>query len=72
MFGQFFFLTLFVQDVLGYSPLRAGIAFLPITAAIVLTSQFMRRVAAKDRAKRLMTAGACWPRSGSTGSPRCR
>src|SRR5215211_5303080 len=29
LFGQFFFLTLFVQDVLGYSPLRAGIAFLP-------------------------------------------
>ena len=42
MFGQFFFLTLFVQDVLGYSPLRAGLAFL-LTAAIVLTSQFAAR-----------------------------
>jgi len=29
LFGMFFFLTLFVQDVLGYSPLRAGFAFLP-------------------------------------------
>ena len=29
MFGMFFFLTLFVQDVLGYSPLRAGLSFLP-------------------------------------------
>ena len=58
MFGQFFFLTLFVQDVLGYSPLRAGIAFLPITAAIVLTSQFAARSLPRIGPKRLMTAGA--------------
>src|SRR5215204_1938761 len=36
MFGQFFFLTLFVQNVLGYSPLRAGLAFLLITAGALL------------------------------------
>ena len=36
MFGMFFFLTLFVQNVLGYSPLRAGFAFLPVTAAIII------------------------------------
>ena len=29
MFGLFFFLTIFVQDVLGYSALKAGVAFLP-------------------------------------------
>ena len=58
MFGQFFFLTLFVQDVLGYSPLRAGIAFLPITAAIVLTSQFAARSLPRIGPRRLMTAGA--------------
>ena len=28
MFGVFFFLTIFVQNVLGYSPLRSGVAFL--------------------------------------------
>jgi predicted MFS family arabinose efflux permease len=58
MFGQFFFLTLFVQDVLGYSPLRAGIAFLPITAAIVMTSQFAARSLPSIGPKRLMTGGA--------------
>src|SRR5829696_5369563 len=58
MFGQFFFLTLFVQDVLGYSPLRAGLAFLPITAAIVLTSQFAARSLPRIGPKRLMTGGA--------------
>ena len=29
MFGMFFFLTQFLQDVLGYSPLQTGVAFLP-------------------------------------------
>jgi EmrB/QacA subfamily drug resistance transporter len=58
MFGQFFFLTLFVQDVLGYSPLRAGLAFLPITAAIVMTSQFAARSLPRIGPKRLMAVGA--------------
>jgi EmrB/QacA subfamily drug resistance transporter len=58
LFGQFFFLTLFVQDVLGYSPLRAGLAFLPITGAIVVTAQFAARSLPRIGPKRLMTAGA--------------
>ena len=58
LFGQFFFLTLFVQDVLGYSPLRAGIAFLPITGAIVLTSQIAARTLPRIGPRRLMTTGA--------------
>ncbi len=58
MFGMFFFLTLFVQDVLGYSPLRAGVAFLPITAAIVVTSQFAARSLPRFGPQRLMAAGA--------------
>ena len=36
MFGMFFFASLYVQDILGYSPLRAGLAFLPVTAGIVI------------------------------------
>jgi predicted MFS family arabinose efflux permease len=58
MFGMFFFLTLFVQGVLGYSPLRAGFAFLPITAAIVTTSQFAARSLPRLGPRRLMTTGA--------------
>jgi MFS family permease len=34
MFGMFFFLTQFLQGVRGYSPLQAGIAFLPMTIAL--------------------------------------
>jgi MFS family permease len=36
MFGMFFFASLYVQEILGYSPLRAGLAFLPVTAGIII------------------------------------
>ena len=58
MFGMFFFLTLFVQDVLGYSPLRAGLSFLPVTAGIILSSQFAARSLPRLGPRRLMTTGA--------------
>ena len=34
LFAMFFFAGLYVQDVMGYSPLRAGLAFLPVTVGI--------------------------------------
>ena len=34
MFGMFFFLTQYLQGVGGYSPLQAGLAFLPMTAVM--------------------------------------
>jgi predicted MFS family arabinose efflux permease len=36
LFGMFFFASLYVQEILGYSPLRAGLAFLPVTAGIAV------------------------------------
>jgi EmrB/QacA subfamily drug resistance transporter len=36
MFGMFYFASLYVQDVLGYSALRAGFAFLPVSLGIVI------------------------------------
>src|SRR4029453_18337289 len=48
MFSMFFFNTLYIQRVLGYGPLGAGLAFLPFTAGIMisagLASQFAPRV----------------------------
>jgi EmrB/QacA subfamily drug resistance transporter len=46
MFGMFFFLTQFVQEILGYSPLQAGIAFLPLTVFLFVLSQLTARVLA--------------------------
>ena len=36
LFAMFYFASLYVQGVLGYSPLKAGLAFLPVTAGIVI------------------------------------
>jgi len=48
IFAMFFFNTLYLQRVLGYGPLEAGLAFLPFTAGIMLSasiaSQFAPRI----------------------------
>jgi EmrB/QacA subfamily drug resistance transporter len=36
MFGTFFYVSLYVQNVLGYSPVEAGASFLPMTCLIIL------------------------------------
>ena len=36
MFSMFYFISLFVQGILDYSPVRAGLAFLPFTVGIVI------------------------------------
>ncbi|HVL18038.1 MAG TPA: MFS transporter, partial [Gemmatimonadales bacterium] len=36
MFAMFYFLSLFVQQIVGYSPLKAGFAFLPFSGGIVI------------------------------------
>ncbi|MET7300358.1 MFS transporter [Embleya sp. NPDC005575] len=67
IFGMFFFLTLFVQDILGFSPLRAGLAFLPISAVIAVgagvTSQLLPRFGPKPfmvGGALLAAAGLAW------------
>ncbi|WP_338895725.1 MFS transporter [Streptomyces sp. TG1A-60] len=43
MFGMFFFIVLFVQNVLRYTPIEAGLAFLPVTAAIITGAGLSQR-----------------------------
>jgi EmrB/QacA subfamily drug resistance transporter len=38
MFGLFLFMTYYLQGILGYSPLKTGLGFLPLTAAIIVGS----------------------------------
>jgi len=44
MYGTFFLLSQFLQDVQGFSPLRAGLAFLPMPACVFLASQLTSKV----------------------------
>ena len=52
MFGMFFFASLYVQEILGYSPLKAGLAFLPITVGIVIgagiAQQLIKRIGVRN------------------------
>jgi EmrB/QacA subfamily drug resistance transporter len=75
MFGSFFFLTQFVQEVLGFSPLKAGAAFVPMTGALFATSRLAPRLATRFGPKPLMivgllpvVAGMAWLGQLSTGT----
>src|SRR5260370_27639788 len=57
MFGIFFFLTIFLQNVLGYSPLKAGLGALPFAAVIVVMSGIVSQLVARTGARPLMLAG---------------
>ncbi len=58
MFGIFFFLTIFVQTVLGYSALKSGIAFLPFAGTIVVASGIVSQLIARTGPRPLMLTGA--------------
>jgi EmrB/QacA subfamily drug resistance transporter len=57
MFGMFFFLTQYVQDVLGFSPLMAGVAFVPMTGVLFAVSRLAPRLIPVMGARRLMIIG---------------
>lgn len=57
MFGVFFFISLFMQNVLGYSAVRAGVAFLPMTVLIILVAPVAGRSSDRLGSRWLMTAG---------------
>src|ERR1700730_7442719 len=57
VFGVFFFLTQFVQNILGFSPLVAGVAFLPLSAAIIITAQIVARLIARCGPRPFITIG---------------
>ncbi len=57
MLAMFFFLTLYMQDVRGYSPLEAGIRFLPSTVVIIFMGPIAGRLADKVSPRPLMTLG---------------
>jgi EmrB/QacA subfamily drug resistance transporter len=57
MFGVLFFLTQFLQGVLGYSPLKTGLAFLPFTPILVVTAQVASRVLRRTGPRALILPG---------------
>ncbi len=54
----FFFLTLYMQNVLGYSPVRGGSAYLPVTAGIAVAAGIAARLFARTGTRPVIVAGA--------------
>jgi EmrB/QacA subfamily drug resistance transporter len=58
LFGMFYFLTFFVQQVLGYSALRAGVVFLVVPFVIAIGSGVVAQLLPKAGPKMLITLGS--------------
>jgi EmrB/QacA subfamily drug resistance transporter len=57
MLAMFFFLALYMQDILRYSPLQAGVRFLPSTVMIMIIAPIAGRLADRIGPRPLMTGG---------------
>jgi EmrB/QacA subfamily drug resistance transporter len=57
MFAQFFFITIYMQNILHYSPLETGVRFLPSTLVIIVMGPLAGRLTDKVGPRPLMTLG---------------
>ena len=57
MFAVFFFLTLYLQGILGYSPIRTGLAYLPVTAGVGLSASMTPRLIGRVGIRPVFVAG---------------
>ena len=57
MFALFPYLSIYLQDILGYSPLGAGLRFLPLTVFVFIVPLSMRKLAPGASLRWLLTGG---------------
>jgi len=57
MFAMFVYLTLYIQDILGYSPLQAGLRFLPLTVLAFFASPIAGRLLSRVQTRMLLGIG---------------
>jgi EmrB/QacA subfamily drug resistance transporter len=58
LYSMFFFLSLYMQNVLGYSPIRTGLAYLPVTAGFVISVGVATPLLPRIGTKPVIVAGA--------------
>jgi EmrB/QacA subfamily drug resistance transporter len=66
MFSMFYFLSQYLQGVRGFTPLQAGLGFLPMTAVMFSTVRFVPRMAARWGDARLLVVGVSVALAGMT------
>ena len=59
MFGVFFFVSLYMQNILGFSAVQTGAAFLPMTVLIILIAPIAGRTTDRIGSRAFMTIGMC-------------
>lgn len=57
LFAMFYFASIYVQEILGYSPLEAGFAFLPVTAGIVVGAVVAQQLIVRAGVRRVPLGG---------------
>jgi EmrB/QacA subfamily drug resistance transporter len=75
LFSMFYFVTLFIQQILGYSPIQAGLAFLPFAATMMVFAGASAQLVGRTGPKRpmvmgtlLLAAGLLWLSQADAGS----
>jgi MFS family permease len=58
LIAMFFFITLYVQNVLGYSPLKAGASYLPFTAGVAVSAGISSQLMARIGTRPLIVVGS--------------
>ena len=56
-FGQFFLLTLYLQEVLRYSALKTGVAFITITVTLIAVTNLAQKLTTRLGARPVLSAG---------------
>jgi EmrB/QacA subfamily drug resistance transporter len=57
LFAMFFFATLYMQDILGYSPITTGVGFLPVTAGIMIGATVAQQLIQRVGVRRVLLTG---------------
>ncbi len=57
LFSMFFFISLYMQQVLGYSPIKAGLSYLPLAVSIILSAGIASQLVTKVGFKPILAAG---------------
>jgi EmrB/QacA subfamily drug resistance transporter len=57
LFSMFFFITLYMQDVLGFSPIEAGLAYLPLSVLIIISAGLGGQLVSKVGFKPVLATG---------------
>ena len=70
MFAMFYFLSQYIQNVMGYSPIKAGVAFLPFCVGIVVAAGISSSLASRFDARYLAGVGTLMAAAGLFGFSR--